>query len=299
MSEALPERLDEALASGRVHSGYLLTGAGPDTGRVARRFVRALVCTAAPPAERPCESCDDCRRGADRVEPEIDGTGKRGPLYRHVGDHPDLIWVERGPNDTRVRIGQVRAACQTLGLRGGSRRACVIADASWLNLEAQNALLRALEEPPEGTTFVLLCESAAALLATVRSRCQQVACGAHGEDDTEAAEALYPQFEALTGAGAAAVLEWAEEFRGSRSVAAEGVASLLAHASHWVHHRVTERAVPEGQSCAPFLEAWGELRHCRKILAQRNANPQMVAERALFAVARSLEASSEGPRVGA
>ncbi|NNL85657.1 MAG: hypothetical protein HKP27_08400, partial [Myxococcales bacterium] len=166
MTAKLPERLREALESGRIHSGYLLSGPAPETAAVARSFARALVCQPNSAGQHPpCGSCPGCLRSAEREEPEIDGTGKRGPLYRHVGDHPDLLWVARGPDDTRVRIGQIRAVSQKLALRGGPRRVCVVADASWMNIEAQNALLRVLEEPPPGTSFLLLCESPAALLA--------------------------------------------------------------------------------------------------------------------------------------
>ena len=45
----------------------------------------------------------------------LDGTGRDGPPYRHIGDHPDLYWIDRG-DSTRVRIGQVRALRQKLGM---------------------------------------------------------------------------------------------------------------------------------------------------------------------------------------
>ena len=76
-----------------------------------------------------------------------------------------------------MRIGQIRAVQQALRLRSheGGRRAAVIADAEWLNQEAQNALLRLLEEPPPQTALLLVAATASGLLATVRSRCQRVA----------------------------------------------------------------------------------------------------------------------------
>lgn len=304
MAAKLPERLREALESGRVHSGYLLSGPAAETAAVARTFVRALACESASPQEgSPCDRCPACLRSAQREEPEIDGTGKRGPLYRHVGDHPDLLWVARGPDDTRVRIGQVRAVSHTLALRGGPRRACVVADAAWLNIEAQNALLRVLEEPPPGTTFVLLCESAAALLATVRSRCQRIQVAPAAAAENDVAVEIHAQLEAFVDGRAAqggeSILDWAETFRGPRSVAAEGVSALLEHASSWLHGRVTERAVPRGEPTRPLLDAWREVRHCRKALAQRNANPQMVAERALFAIDRAFRGTPPPSRSSA
>jgi DNA polymerase-3 subunit delta' len=277
--------LDRALASGRVHSAYLLAGPGEAPRAAALRFVRGLVCEAAG-AARPCEACPACRRSRPGAAVVLDGAGKRGPLYRHVGDHPDLLWVERGPDDTRVRIGQVRALQERLRLRAaeGGWRAAVLADAEWLNQEAQNALLRLLEEPPARTTLVLVAATASGLLATVRSRCQRVVFAPPPARLGDAPETC-ALAERLAGAGALAapaLLDWAEEYRGARADAAAAVTGLLHTASLWLRDRVAERA--GAGDVARELAAFAELQACRKALAQRNANPQMVAERALLAV---------------
>src|SRR5688500_5322387 len=101
---ALPVLFERALASGRLHSAYLISGPRDAARDAAHAFARAAVC------ERGtvCEACDGCRRSGPRAEIEIDGTGKSGPLFRQIGDHPDLFWVARGAEDTRVRIGQIR-----------------------------------------------------------------------------------------------------------------------------------------------------------------------------------------------
>ena len=284
--EATPALLARSLESGRLHSAYLLSGPGAAPHEAALRFARGIVCRGE--GERPCEACADCRRSAPQEEIELDGTGKRGPLYRHVGDHPDLLWVERGPDDTRVRIGQVRALQNALRLRTseGGRRAAVIADAEWLNQEAQSALLRLLEEPPPDTTLVLVAASSAGLLVTVRSRCQRVPFRAASLDlpvDPEHAETL-ARLESIGAASLPDLLDWAEQFRGQRAVAAAGVESLLAQGSDFLRRRITERAGSGGLDLAAMLDAHRDLANCRKVLAQRNANPQMVAERALLAL---------------
>lgn len=278
--------LRRALASGRVHSAYLLSGPGEAPRAAALRFVRGLVCEAAPGAERPCEACPACRRSTPREEIALDGAGRKGPLYRHVGDHPDLLWVERGADDTRVRIGQVRAVQERLRLRAaeGGWRAAVLADAEWLNQEAQNALLRLLEEPPPRTVLALVTATASGLLATVRSRCQRVVFApppARLADDPET-RALAERLAGAGALGVPALLDWAEEFRGARADAAEAVTGLLRTASLWLRDRVAERAA--GGDVERELAAFAELQACRKSLAQRNANPQMVAERALLAL---------------
>ena len=94
--------LERALASERIHSAYLLSGPGGTPRRAAQQFARCLACTGE--GERPCEACDACRRSSPREEIPLDGNGRRGPLFRHVGDHPDLLWVERGADDGALAL---------------------------------------------------------------------------------------------------------------------------------------------------------------------------------------------------
>ncbi len=278
--------LQSSLASGRIHSAYLFSGPGSEPREAALAFARALVCSGDAP--RPCEACAGCRRSLPGEEIEIDGTGRSGPLFRHVGDHPDLLWVERGPSDTRVRIGQVRAIQNALRLapNEGGRRAAVIADAEWLNQESQNALLRLLEEPPPLTTLMLVAASSAGLLATVRSRCQRLAYPPRPSelDDDPEERALLARLEGIGGASLPDLLDWAEEYRGARAPAAAGVQQLLETSSAWIHARVAAAIREPGYDVRSQLDTFHALAACRRDLAQRNANPQMVAERALLAL---------------
>jgi hypothetical protein len=279
-----------SLETGRVHSAYLLSGPGPAPRETALWFIRALVCRRGDAG--PCGECEECRRSARGEEIPLDGSGKKGPLLRHVGEHPDLLWVERGPDDTRVRIGQIRALQGVFRLRGGEggRRAAVIADAEWLNQEAQNALLRLLEEPPPRTSLVLVAASSAGLLATVRSRCQRVAFPADtgrsplGPDATDEQRALVSRLGDLPHQDLPDLLDWAESYRGPRAIAAPAVGELLGTASAWLRQRVAEAAEAGERDLRRELEAFDTLKACRKSLVQRNANPQMVAERALLAL---------------
>jgi hypothetical protein len=280
--------LDRSLETGRIHSAYLLSGPGPEPRAAALRFVRGLVCEAGS-RPRPCEACSACRRSTSREEIPLDGQGRKGPLYRHVGDHPDLVWVERGAEDTRVRIGQVRAVQERLHLRtaAGGARAAVFADAEWLNQEAQNALLRLLEEPPPRTTLVLVATTATGLLATLRSRCQRLAWQPAPARLSEQPPEFQALAERVAGAGRLAIpelLDWAEDYRGARADAAGRVGELLRAASLWLRDRVVARAGGGRRDLDRELDAFAELQACRKALAQRNANPQMVAERALLAL---------------
>jgi hypothetical protein len=285
--------LENSLASGRIHSAYLISGAGPRPRETALAFARGIACTASEGVRRPCEACPACRRSRPADEPvEIDGSGKSGPLYRHIGEHADLYWVERGAEDTRVRIDQVRAVqgALRLGTNEGGRRAAVIADAEWLNHAAQNALLRLLEEPPERTTLILVSRSPAILLATIRSRCLRVAFPAEeplplrGPEAEETTGDLVARLDGIARLGLPELLDWAEEYRGPRAIAAAQVETLLAVGSQWLRERITEAARAGRRDLRGELDAFDVLGACRRDLVQRNAQPQMVAERGLFAV---------------
>jgi hypothetical protein len=286
------ELLGRTLDSGRIHSAYLFSGPGAEPRDAAVRFARGIACRGAAP--RPCERCDACRRSQPREEIALDGAGKQGPLYRHIGDHPDLYWIERGGDDTRVRIGQIRALQQALRLRSseGGRRVAVVADAGWLNQEAQNALLRLLEEPPPGTAIVLVAASASGLLATVRSRCQRVAFRAAQAEplDPDEDAALRARLETLGAASVPDLLDWAEQYRGPRAVAAARVEALLQAASTHLRTRVERRVGQGALDLSRELSAQRVLSECRRSLVQRNANPQMVAERALLALQDGIRA---------
>jgi len=283
-----PSLLRRSLESGRIHSAYLLSGPGSAPRDAALDFVRALVCQQ---PGGPCDACIGCRRSLPREPIALDGTGRKGPLLRHVGDHADLFWIERGDGDTRVRIGQVRALQSALQLQSteGGRRAAVIADAEWMNQEAQNALLRILEEPPPQTTLVLATATATGLLATVRSRCQRVrfeADFAASQQDPER-EAIRERLEGIAVAAIPELLDWAAEYRGARATVVPGVEVFLETASLWMRDHVATAVRETAADVTHDLDAFRTLNDCRKTLSQRNANPQMVVERALLALRES------------
>ena len=281
--------LRRSLESGRIHSAYLVSGPGAAPREAALAFARGLVCAGtAGGSPRPCGACAECRRSEEGEPLALDGAGRKGPLLRNVGDHPDLVWVERGAGDTRVRIAQIRALQHELGLRawGPGRRAAVVADAEWLNVEAQNALLRLLEEPPPRTTLVLVAATAAGLLATLRSRCQRVAFRPPEQDPLDLPERreLVDRLDGLARAGVPEILDWAERYRGARADAVAGVHELLDTSLAWIARRVADGVREPGRDLRRELEAGRALAEGRKHLDQRNANPQMVAERVLLAL---------------
>ena len=102
------------------------------------------------------------------------------------GNHPDVLVVAPAEGKAGVGIEQVHTLQRTLklSLQLGRQRVVIIDQAGSLTPEAQNALLKTLEEPPAKTTIILIAENEEALLPTVRSRCRQIIfVPAHQEQD--------------------------------------------------------------------------------------------------------------------
>ncbi len=288
--------LYRSIQNNRVHSAYLLTGSGDLPWMTALGFARALVC------ERfdgsVCDACNACHRsratdadaGVAAAEIILDGKGKRGPTYRHIGDHPDLFWVERGPDDTRISILQARDLQNALrlGANEGGRSVAVIAGAEWMTNNAQNALLRLLEEPPPQTTLVLAASRASAIIATIRSRSVRVRfpadsdAGLRASDALESVAQIVDTLDHLGSQSVGDLLDFAEQYRGGRAVAAESVTELIDVSAQWLCEEVKELVAEGEEPATQALDAHHSLQQLRRDLISRNANPQMVAERLLL-----------------
>lgn len=103
-------------------------------------------------------------------------------LFRQIaqGAHPGVLHLTRPVNDktkgfkTVVTVDEVRRVSRFLSMTAhdGGYRIVIVDPADDMNVNAANALLKNLEEPPARTLFVLISHSPGALLPTIRSRCQ-------------------------------------------------------------------------------------------------------------------------------
>jgi DNA polymerase-3 subunit delta' len=146
--------LQSALSIGRTASAYLFYGP-PGCGKktAARALAQALLCSASP--KQGCGACSACQR-----------------VMRD--SHPDCRIL--GPAGNTFKVDQARELVRESHLRPfeGSERIYIIDRAETFNMESANTLLKTLEEPPQGTTFVLVTTQPARLLPTIHSRCQSV-----------------------------------------------------------------------------------------------------------------------------
>ncbi|MBI3983963.1 hypothetical protein HY346_01575 [Candidatus Microgenomates bacterium] len=125
-------------------------------------------------------------------------------LGAEIISHPaDLLVIE--PHPDSIGIDQIHQLVQQVALRPvGQRRLVVIRDAEKMTHEAQNALLKTLEEPPQSTAIVLTANERQRLLATIQSRCQTIAYAPLAE--AAIAEHLQAQFK-LSAPAAATLAE--------------------------------------------------------------------------------------------
>jgi DNA polymerase-3 subunit delta' len=167
-----------ALRRAQLHHAYLFGGpAGTGKARAAVLLAQAANCEgAAEPAghrDDPCGTCGPCRKIERGVHPDVivlqeeRVMAKAGRWEAKGGRTPSRdIVVDQVRDLVDHRLSMKRFE--------GRRRFVVIDPADAMNPAAQNALLKTLEEPPEGTTLVLVAASPDGLLPTIRSRCLRV-----------------------------------------------------------------------------------------------------------------------------
>jgi len=183
----------------RPSHAYLLIGPrGIGKSLVASAMAHALLCE----RSRGPDFCCRIDRCPVRSAPPPTASGRRRPAGDEVprcdccaacvqiasGAHPDFTRIGRAANRTDVLIEQVRALIGTLGLKPtrSNPRIAIIDDAETLNIPAQNALLKTLEEPPGYAIIFMIASAERALLDTVRSRMRPVRFGALSTADLEA-----------------------------------------------------------------------------------------------------------------
>ena len=146
---------------------YILSGPGEATSARAREMAAAALCEGSGP--KPCRACRHCRKVF------------QGPF---PGIHPDVTVVERelnasGDPKQEIMVDQIRTLVRESQIlpNEADARVYILPEADRMNLQAQNAFLKLLEEPPAFDRFLLCAENPERLLETVRSRCGEIRLG--------------------------------------------------------------------------------------------------------------------------
>ncbi|MCP3943314.1 MAG: DNA polymerase III subunit delta' [Desulfobacteraceae bacterium] len=128
-----------------------------NTGKKETAFEFAKTCNCKADVKRPCNICPSCKK--------ID-----------TGMHPDIIKICLPEKKKMISISQIREIGLLISVKPNEalKRMVLIMDSDKMNIQAQNALLKVLEEPPKNTFFILTATQIPPLLPTIISRCRQV-----------------------------------------------------------------------------------------------------------------------------
>lgn len=149
-NDKIKELLQEAIKANKVSHSYLFVGqAGIGKKMIATEFAKAILCLG---ADKYCNNCKSCL--------EFDGN-----------NNPDFILIE--PEGNNIKIDQIRNMQRKVQEKPiiSNKKVYIINSADLMTKEAQNALLKTLEEPPEFVTIILVGENENEFLATIKSRC--------------------------------------------------------------------------------------------------------------------------------
>lgn len=169
------DALEKALASKAIHHAWLFHGPdGVGKELAARALAQALTCREKP--YEGCGTCSSCKRVVTRNHPDVtwimpeDELVRRGLAGRSDFDHVP---------SRDIRIEQIRKLQERLAFRAleAPHKVALIISAHAMNVPAQNALLKTLEEPPRDTFLLLVTSGVDRLLATIRSRCAKAPFG--------------------------------------------------------------------------------------------------------------------------
>lgn len=166
--------LEQALKSDRLAHGLLFAGpAGVGKETTARALARGLLCEkrGTPDEVRPfgCGACRACRRVESGAHPDVNVVMSEAEAVARGLGEPE----GKARPSPDIKVDAIRAFAQTLQKRPyeGKNRVALVVDAHRMNTQAQNALLKGLEEPAPTTVLILLVPNVRAVLPTIASRC--------------------------------------------------------------------------------------------------------------------------------
>lgn len=162
--EDIIKHLQNAISLKKVSHSYIFDGeAGSGKKLLARLFAMTLQCEKA--GIDPCLNCPSCKKVLSN-------------------NHPDIIFVQHEkPNS--ISVDEIRdQVVNDIAIKPylGPYKIYIIHDAQKLTIQAQNALLKTMEEPPEYGILLLLTDNADGLLPTILSRCVRLQLRALSDD---------------------------------------------------------------------------------------------------------------------
>ena len=148
----LRKRLVDEIVEGRFPHAYIIAGdVGSGKKTLALNIAAALACN--DKSSIPCGTCDTCQKILNKFS-------------------PDVLFIKKDSDKKEFTVNLIREIKENLFIAPNEldKRVYIIEDAETMNLNAQNAFLKMLEEPPSYVVFLLLCSNTENLLDTIKSR---------------------------------------------------------------------------------------------------------------------------------
>lgn len=225
------------LSSERIPNAFIFSGIrGVGKFSIAKEFAKASNC--AKYRDRACDECANCIQ----IEREV---------------HPDLFVLKPGGKADEITIDMIREVEKFLNLspQKAERKFFLIDEAERMNMEASNAFLKSLEEPPLDSTIILITTKPDALLPTIRSRCQEIRFSPLSEDVIK--ELLIQRFGLK-----------AEDAEAIAKISCGSLSSALQFKGHPMQELIRELDM-FFSDVSGFESAEAELHQMRKILRER------------------------------
>ncbi len=231
----------------RMSHAYIVSAQSLEESlRAAKSMAAAAICTGT--GMRPCGVCRACRKAAADIHPDIISicrlTDDKGKLKQNIG------------------VDQIRemSADACVLPNEAARKVYIIREADTMNLPAQNAALKLLEEPPNGVMFLLCTTKPMQLLPTVHSRCAEI--NMNGERETADGESMKLAgdfISAVASADPARLCRWCTGNEGLDSGAA---AAVVYCAGELLTDMLCGRRPDLGMSKSAMLELSELLQRC-------------------------------------
>ena len=151
--EEIIRHLKNAMTTGKVSHSYIFTGR-PGSGKklLATTYAMTLQCEAG--GTEPCQKCDSCKKALGKNHPDI---------ITVTHEKPGSISIDE-VREQVIHDVDIKPYCSPYKIY-------IIPDAEMMTVQAQNAILKTIEEPPEYAVILLLTSNIDSLLPTIRSRC--------------------------------------------------------------------------------------------------------------------------------
>ncbi len=180
-NEETKKRIGRAIENGTVPHAFLIGGpSGSGKSTLATEMAAALNCEMKdnPGSPLPCGRCSSCQRIYD-------------------GNYPDVKLLAKNKDKATLGVEPVKEFREDMFLSSteSEHKIYIIDDAECMTPEAQNALLKVLEEPPRSVTIILLAKECDRILTTIKSRAQYIAMSRF-DDETLIEELIKSSSEA-------------------------------------------------------------------------------------------------------